>query len=165
MSAAPGATGATMIVNADGRVADADQAALDMLGVTLEQLRALPPGSFNAEPPNVEREAEFRDTWERRDRPDLVGEATLKLLDGTKRRVKFVIAPVGDGRFRVVMEAAAGSVEQEPTVYTAGRVLGEWRAAERRLADLPPGSAEALAVQAEIDRFRVRYQAFFDRTV
>ncbi len=157
------ATGATMIVEPDGMVADANQRALDMLGVTLDQLRSLPPGSFNPEPPDPAADAQFRESWEAQRSPDLVGESTIKLLDGTRKRVKFAIAPTDDGRFRVILEPTSGSVEQDAKVYTAGQVLGEWRAAERRLSDLAEGSPEAAAVRAEIERFRSRYQAFFSK--
>jgi PAS domain-containing protein len=158
------AAGATMIVDQDGMIADADERALEILGVTLDQLRSLPPGSFSPEPPDPAASAEFRESWEAQRTPDLVGESTIKLLDGTRKRVKFAIAPVGDGRFRVIIEPTQGSVEQDAKVYTAGQVLGEWRAAERRLTRLADGSAEAEAVLAEIERFRRQYQAFFDRS-
>ena len=93
--------------------------------------------------------------------PDLVGESTIRLLDGSLKRVKFAISPVGEGQFKVILEPAAGSVEQRPKLYTAGQVLTEWRAAERQLAALPPDSAEADAVRAEIERFRATYQEIF----
>ena len=50
-----------------------------------------------------------------------------------------------------------------PVVYTAGQVLAEWRAAERRLDAIPEGTAEWRAVRRDIDHFRSRYQAMFKR--
>jgi PAS domain-containing protein len=158
-----GDMGAALIVDADGQVADADDRALEMLGVTFEQLRTLPPGAFNAQPADPDADRAFRSSWEARRSPDLVGESTIKLLDGTLKRIRFAIVPLDSGQFRIILEPAESPVGQAPKVYTAGQVLSEWRAAERRLADLPPGSADADAVRAEIERFRTTYQEIFTR--
>ena len=61
------------------------------------------------------------------------------------------------------MEEVAGAVDAPQVLYTAGQVLAHWRAAERRLAEIPEGSAEWQAVTREIDTFRSRYHALFDR--
>jgi hypothetical protein len=37
-----------------------------------------------------------------------------------------------------------------------------WRAAERRLEEVPPGSAEWIRTQAEVDAFREEYRRRFD---
>jgi PAS domain-containing protein len=158
-----GTTGAALVVDADGQVAEADDRALEILGVTFEQLRSLPPGSFNAEPADVDAERAFRASWEAQRSPDVVGESTIKLLDGTLKRVKFAIVPLDGGQFRIILEPTEGAVGEQPRLYTAGQVLSEWRAAERRLADLPPDSADAEAVRAEIERFRATYQEIFAR--
>jgi hypothetical protein len=44
-------------------------------------------------------------------------------------------------------------------------ILAEWRDAERRAAEAPPGSAEAKTAEAEVDRLRDEYrQAHEDAT-
>ncbi len=152
-----------MILNPDGTTEDANPAALDLLGVTLEQLRRLPPGAFSPEAPDPEAQAAFRSEWERVGTPDIGGEATIQRLDGSQVRVKFGISPIEEGRFVAVMEPVATTVDAPPSLYTAGQVLAEWRAAERKLADVPEGSAEWRAVNRDIESFRARYHEFFKR--
>lgn len=150
-----------MVLNADGTTADASPAALELLGLTLEELRALPPGALSAEARDDAAQAAFREQWERQGSPDIGGEATMRRLDGTSIRVKFGITPIEDGRFLAMIEPVAGPTQQPATVYTAGQVLAEWRAAERRMIAIPPDTAEWHDAQAEIDTFRQRYQELF----
>jgi len=152
-----------MVLNADGTTADASPAALELLGFTLEQLRALPPGALSPQPRDLETQAAFREQWERQGSPDIGGEATMRRLDGTNIRVKFGITPIQDGRFLALIEPVAGPTEQPPTVYTGGQVLAEWRAAERRMIEIPPDTAEWHDAQVEIETFRKRYQELFKR--
>ncbi len=60
-----------------------------------------------------------------------------------------------------MLEPVAGPTEQPTTMYTAGQVLAEWRAAERRMITIPPDTAQWHHAQAEIDLFRQRYQELF----
>ncbi len=153
----------TVILNADGTTADANAAALEMLGVTLDVLKGLPPGALSPDPPDPVGEAAFRKEWEAEGQPDIGGQATLKRLDGSQVRVKFGITPLEDGRFLAVMEPMDAPLDTAPVVYTAGQVLAEWRAAERRLSEIPEGSAEWRAIHRDIDLFRKRYQEKFQR--
>lgn len=153
----------TLTINADGTMADADQAALDLLRVTLQQLRELPPGAFSAEPPDPAASEAFRAQWEREGTPDIGGEGTLRRPDGTTVRVKFGITPLDDGRFLAILEEIEAEHDAPPLLYTAGQVLAEWRAAERRLAAIAEGSPEWTAITDEIEVFRRRYHALFDR--
>jgi hypothetical protein len=152
-----------MIINADGTTADANDAALELFRVTLDELRTLPPGAFSTEPPDPVARDAFREQWERQGEPDLGGETTIRRLDGSEVRVKFGITPTEDGRFVAIMEVVGTGTDEPSVVYTAGQVLAEWRAAERRLAEIPEGSAEWRAVSREIELFRARYHALFDR--
>ena len=152
-----------MVINADGTTADASPAALELLGLTLEQLRALPPGALSPEPPDPEAQAAFREQWEGQGTPDIGGEATMRRLDGTSIRVKFGITPIEDGRYLAVLEPVDRPTQQPPILYTAGQVLAEWRAAERRMITIPPDTPEWHDMQAQIDRFRERYQELFTR--
>lgn len=154
---------ATMVLNADGTTADASPAALELLGLTLDQLRALPPGALSPEPRDEVARKAFLEQWERQGSPDIGGEATIRRLDGTSVRVKFGLTPIEDGRFLALLEPVAGPTQQPTTVYTAGQVLAEWRAAERRMVEIPPDSAEWHDAQAEIETFRRRYQELFKR--
>jgi PAS domain-containing protein len=153
----------TLIINADGTTAEANGAALELLRATLDQLRELPPGAFSAQPPDPATDQAFREEWERQGGPDVGGEATVRRLDGTSVRVKFGITPMDDERFLVIMEEVPAVIDAPPVLYTAGQVLAEWRAAERRLAAIPEGSDEWRAVSDEVDVFRRRYHALFDQ--
>jgi PAS domain-containing protein len=150
-----------VILNPDGTTADANAAALEMLGATLEVLRSLPPGALSPEPADPVGEAAFRKQWEAEGQPDIGGQATVRRIDGSQVRVKFGLTPLNDGRFLAVMEPVDGSPDAAPVVYTAGQVLAEWRAAERRLQKIPEGSAEWRAIHRDIDLFRRRYQEIF----
>lgn len=152
-----------MVLNADGTTADASPAALELLGLTLEQLRALPPGALSAEPQDEDAREAFLQQWKGQGSPDIGGAATIRRLDGTSIRVKFGITPIEDGRFLALLEPIAGPTQQPTTLYTAGQVLAEWRAAERRMVEIPPDSAEWHDAQAEIETFRRRYQELFKR--
>lgn len=153
----------TVILNSDGTTEDANAAALEMLGVSLEVLKSLPPGALSPEPPDPVGEAAFREQWESEGQPDIAGQATVKRLDGSQIRVKFGLTPLDDGRFVAVMEPVDGEPDAAPVVYTAGQVLAEWRAAERRLMEIPEGSAEWRAIHRDIEMFRTRYQDIFKR--
>ena len=153
----------TLTINADGTIADANEAALDLLRVTLEEVRELPRGAFSADPPDPAADEAFREQWEREGTPDIGGEGTLRRPDGTSVRVKFGITPLDDGRFLAILEEIDAEHDAPPVIYTAGQVLAEWRAAERRLAVIVEGSPEWKAVSDEIEVFRRRYHALFDR--
>lgn len=146
---------------ADSKILDANQAALDLLGVTLEQLRAAPPGAFDAEPQTPEQQAAFRAAWEGEGQPDIVGASTLQRPDGTRLRVTFGITGMPDGRFIAVMRPLDEPANQRPEIFTAGDVLAHWRAAERRLDALGADAPERAHVERDIERFREAYQQIF----
>ena len=77
--------------------------------------------------------------------------------------MRFAVARLDDGRYRAVLERVGGSTDSAPRLYTAGQVLAEWRAAERRLSVLQPGHPDYDRVQADIESFRTRYQELFRR--
>ena len=154
---------ASLTIRADGRVEQATLEALDLLGVTLAELRELPPGAFSPDPPDPETDEAFRAEWEAKGRPDIAGQATIQRLDGTKTRVRFAITPQGEDRFVAILEEIRGTVAAPPIVFTGGDVIARWRAAERRLDEVAPGSPEATAIEAEIDHLRGLYQGLFRR--
>jgi PAS domain-containing protein len=152
---------ARVILNADGTIADANEGALLLYGASLDDLRAAPPGAFSANPQSPAAQAAFREAWESQGQPDLVGQATLHRPDGTSRRVGFGIRRLYDGRFAAILQPLDEPTEEPAQVFTAGQVLARWRAAERQLETIPPGSVEALTMQDEIERFRQAYQQAF----
>jgi PAS domain S-box-containing protein len=152
---------ASLVLDADGRAVDASPEALDLLGVTLEELLELPPGAFAPEEPDPEARRAFRDEWERRGQPDLFGEGVIRRLDGTTIRVRFAVTTRSDGTFEALLEPADTPVERPSRVFAGGEMIAAWRDAERRLADLEPGSPEWVSVTDEIDSFRSTYQGLF----
>ncbi|CAN5486780.1 hypothetical protein BH20CHL7_BH20CHL7_12570 [soil metagenome] len=150
---------ATVLLHADGTYADASPAALEILGVTLDELLAMAPGAFAVDDPDPA--ADFRKWWESEGSPTIGGQATIRRPDGQQRRVAFQIPPHDDGRFLAILRDTADEREAAPVFYTAGDVLAEWRAAERRLETLDEGSPEWTAIRSEIDSFRGAYQRAF----
>ncbi len=61
----------------------------------------------------------------------------------------------------VVLEPIAAPVERPPVVYSAGEVLAEWRAAERRMTEVPTDSPEGRRIKRQIETFRSRYADVF----
>ena len=154
---------ATLTLAPDGRVLEASPDALQLLGIGLAELRSLPPGSLSPEAPDPESDAAFRSQWDTHGRPDIMGEATLQRLDGSKARVRFLITPAANGEFLVALEPVDAPVDAPPKAFTGGDVLAAWRSAERRLAALVEGSPEWAAASSEIEHFRAQYQSLFDR--
>ena len=50
----------------------------------------------------------------------------------------------------------------DETARSAAVILAEWRAAERRLADAPPGSIDESEGRALVNRLRAEYQRAFE---
>ena len=118
-----------------------------MLGVTHDELVGLPAGAFSPSHPTPRPTPPFASKWQRQGTPDIGGEATLRRPDGSSARVKFGITPIEEGRFVAVLELIGAPTDAAPVVYTAGQVLAEWRAAERRLTrsrrERPSGAPSA----------------------
>ena len=153
----------TIIVTADGRYSEANTAALDLLGVTLEELRASDPGRFAAEPSDAEADAAFREAWEAAGKPDVGGATTIRRADGSSARLKFAIREMDDGTYTVLLTPVPDALRESTSVYTAGDVLAAWRAAERRLEELTEDAPERPEIMADIQGFRERYQLLFQQ--
>lgn len=152
---------ATMILDPDLTPIDASAAALELIGATIDELRRLPPGGLAAEADAAGSAIALRDTWKASGTPELGGEITIRRLDGRRVRVRFGLTPLDDGRFLAILEPVATPVERPDVIYTAGQVLAEWRAAERRMHEVPPDSPEGRRIRADIEVFRARYQDVF----
>jgi PAS domain S-box-containing protein len=146
-----------------GHYVDANTAALMLLGVSLAELRTSAPDRFAIPPPIDVDRGKAQVHWETGGTEPLVGTTGVRRGDGTTIRVGYAIEP-GESGFGVRLWLVDGSPHEPTTVHTADEVLRQWRAAERALAELPPGSPEWARTMLEIESLRRQYQEVF-RTV
>lgn len=152
---------ATVIIDAEGNYQDADQAALDLLGVpSVEELRATPPAAFAALPPDPEEQAAWRKAYFASRAEGVLAEVAFRRRDGELVRIRTAILDEGDGTFRALFyPIERPTTNVHPRIYRIADVLTEWRSAERRLVELEPGTDEAAALEADIAVLREQYQA------
>ncbi|HSH21176.1 MAG TPA: PAS domain-containing protein [Candidatus Caenarcaniphilales bacterium] len=154
---------ATILLEPDGRYLDASPAALALIGVTIDELRSMPPGTLSPRyADEAEREA-LRGAFLKSGATRAVGSATISRPDGGKVRVKFLLERRPDGRYLAWLKPADESVDRPTVFITIGEALAAWRAAERRLETLEPNSLEWESVQADIQLFRSEYRRLSDR--
>ena len=157
---------ATVFLDRDGRYLDADEHALDLLGVaSVDALRSMSPDDFAAVPPDpVEQEA-WRKAYFASRAEGVLAEGAFRRPDGELVRVRTAIIEQEDGRFRALFyPIQRPTTDLSARLYRIGDVLGEWRAAERRLAEVAPDSEEGRRVTAEIELLRHQYQELFRRS-
>jgi PAS domain-containing protein len=153
-------TEAELWLDRTGRYVDANDAALELLGVSMPELLASPPDRFTIEPAGAGEQASLREEWASGGSRPLVGTAGLIRADGQTIRVSYAIEPAGAG-FRARLSLIQGKPEAPASVYTVGSVIREWRAAERQLSELLPGSEDWARTKSEIEMLRRRYQELF----
>lgn len=151
---------ATLMINADGTYDDGNAAALAILGVTREELRALPAQALSMDDDRAQAE-DVRASWEGSGSEPLIGQGTVRRPDGLPVRVTFLLVPRRDGRFVAVLRPSSEAADRAASWFTTGQILSTWRAAERRLEAVVDGSAEWDAIQVEIAAFREQYQRLF----
>jgi PAS domain-containing protein len=158
---------ATVTIAADGRYIDADQAALDLLGVSsVDELRATPPDRFAAVPPDPQEQEAWERAYFASRAEGILAEGAFRRLDGELVRVRTVIVAQPDGTYRALFYP----VERPTTnlvakVYRIADVLAEWRGAERRLVEVDPETTEGQAIAAEVELLRGQYQVLASRSV
>ena len=157
---AKGAAEAVLSLDATGRYIGANKPALQLLGVTLAELRASSPDRFAIRPGDRSEQAALRAEWESAGSRPLIGTAGMKRADGTPIRVSYAIEMLGSG-FRARLWQIEGSPEAPPSVFTVGSVLSELRAAERNLAELVPGTPEWRRTLGDVELLRARYHELF----
>lgn len=160
-------TAATVILDTNGRYLDADEQALDLLGVdSVATLRETPPERFAALPPDPAEQEAWREAYFRSASQGVLAEGAYRRLDGELVRVRTAIVSEPDGTYRALFYP----IERPTTnltarTYTIAQVLGEWRAAERRLVSVEPQSEEGRRLEEEIEVLRAQYQAMFNRSL
>lgn len=158
---------AVIMLDAEGRYVDADDRALELLGVpTVEDLRATPPDAFQATSRDPDGEAAFRAALLAEPFRGLIGEGALKRLDGELLRVRTAIIPEAEGGYRVlVYPVERPTTDLTSRIYKIADVLAEWRVAERRLIEVDPETDEGQRVSAAVDLLREQYQMLFKRSM
>ena len=151
----------TLRMDSQGSIQDANEAALALLGLSVDDLRALPAGALSAEPADPEEQAALRAQWAAAGSHALAGLTTIKRGDGSRVRVAFAIALQSDGSFIATLNEAPGSLAAKSRIYTVGDVLARWRAADRQLQRLPTDSADYDEVREEVEDLRAQYQRIF----
>jgi PAS domain-containing protein len=149
------------VADRQGRYVDADEAALALLGLTLEELRTMRIGDFSG--PHAEMS---RTVWRRlaATGEDMSsGEGTLYLPNGSEVRVRYVsIKALPNGDYGLELEQLDATTNRPPTADRAGSILREWRVAEREAQAAASGGPGAMAAPEEsshaADKLRRLYQ-------
>lgn len=150
------------MIDTAGQYVDANAPALDLLGVSLAELRTSAPDRFAIRPTIDAEQAALRANWESGGSQPLIGTAGLRRADGTTIRVAYAVETADSG-FRARLWQVEGSPHAPASVYTVGDVLRRWRAAERELVELAPGTPEWARTLSEIELLRGKYQELFKR--
>jgi PAS domain-containing protein len=153
-------TEAMIALDRAGRVLDANGAALELLGVSLAELHAAPPGHFAIQPTNDGEQSALKTQWTDGGEQLLVGTTGLRRGDGSTIRVAFAVEGTASG-FDARLWQIDGSPDGPPSVFTVGDVLREWRAAERQLTELAPGTQDWARTLIEIQLLRSKYHELF----
>ena len=156
---------ATVMLDADGRYLDADDRALDLLGVaSVDQLRATSPETFAVVPADPAEQEAWRKAYFSSQAEGVFAEVAFRRLDGELVRIRTAILDEHDGRFRALFYP----IERPTTnlaarIYRIADVLAEWRAAERRLVEVPADGDEHAKLTAEIEVLREQHDQLFRR--
>jgi PAS domain-containing protein len=151
-----------LVADRQGRYVDADDAALELLGLTLEELRSMRVGDFSG--PHAEM---ARTVWRRlaATGEDMSsGEGTLFLPNGSEIRVRYLrIAAMQSGDYELELEPIdAKHVGRPPTSDRPSTILREWRVAEREAEAAASGGPGAMGAPDEptdaADKLRRLYQ-------
>jgi PAS domain-containing protein len=154
-----------LVADRQGRYVDADAAALELLGLTLEELRSLRVGDLSG--PHAEM---ARTVWRRMAATgeDMSsGEGTLYLPNGAEIRVKYVrIKALPTGEYELLLEPIAArqtaQFDRPPTSDRPSTILKEWRSAERDAAAAAWDGPGAMSAPEEaddaVDKLRRLYQ-------
>ena len=123
-----------LVADRQGRYVDGDDAALELLGLTLEELRAMRVGDMSG--PHAEM---ARTVWRRlaaTGKDMSSGEGTLYLPNGSEIRVRYLrIAAMQNGDYELELEPIrATDADRPPSADRTDTILREWRVAEREAA-------------------------------
>jgi len=153
---------AVVVVRGDGTYVDANDAALEIFGVSRDAFLASKSSDWTDDRPDPNADTAFRQQWTAAGEPDLGGATTIVRPDGQRRRIRFVITHGSGDEYVAVLEPLPEPTTNPTVLFTAGSVLAEWRAAERRLEAVPADSPEWQATTERIQALREQYHRLFD---
>jgi hypothetical protein len=148
---------ARIVVDSASNILDASEYAIDLLGMSLDELRSLPPGGLSVEQDRAASEA-FEAEWRASGEGQVAGAGTIRVSGGQLMRIRFLIMPKPDGTFEIIFDRIEEPVTAPPRTFTVGSALAAWRAAERKLETLDPASAEWAVANADVQHVRDEYQ-------
>jgi PAS domain-containing protein len=151
---------ATIVLGPDGEYENANEAALALLGLSLEELRSLAAGALSTLDPS--ESADLRERWQQANPDAAIGRSTVRRADGSQLAVRFVLRRVPGGRWEANLRPLDRPLTRPALFLSVGDVLAAWRAAERRLDVLDPDSAESVQIKEEIEALRDEYRVLFD---
>lgn len=147
---------ATFRIAPDGRYVDGDDAALRLLGVTLQELRSKQVGDFT----KPEQRDVIRANWHtivKSPGAPVVRASTVIRPDGSTV-LAHMLTPqaAADGTF--VVRGYAVDQAGAPQTETLAEILDRWRAAERACAASEPGSPTRQEAELEAESLRLLYR-------
>jgi PAS domain-containing protein len=148
---------AVVTISPDGRCLAASPAALELLGVRLDELRAgdvgaLVPGTFG----DAARES-WR-VWVASGMALARGEKEIVQPGGRRVRVMFETVRRADGMYDETLVALPGNPDRRRPNTTLAAVLEAVREAERALAELPKRSRRRRALRTDIGQLREAFE-------
>jgi PAS domain-containing protein len=155
---------AVVTISPDGRCLAGSPAALELLGVGLDELRAgdvgaLVPGTFG----DAARES-WR-VWVASGMALARGEKEILQPGGRRVRVSFETVRRADGMYDETLVALAGNPERRSPYTTLAAVLEAVREAERALAELPKRSRRRRALRSDIGQLREAFEQIVQSTL
>jgi len=155
-----------LVADRQGRYIDADAGALELLGLTLEELRSMQVGDLSG--PHAEM---ARTVWRRlaaTGQDMSSGEGDLYLPNGSRLRVRYTrIGALPTGQYELFLEPVQlPGEDRPPTSDRPSTILREWRVAEREAeAAATSGGPGAMGVPDDAtdaaDKLRRLYQDSF----
>lgn len=163
----PWTRAATVLLDREGRYLDADDLALDLLGVaSVEELRRTLPETFAVVPGDPEEQEAWRRAYFATRAEGVLAEVAFRRLDGELVRVRTAILEEPNGHFRAMLYPIERPTTNLSTkTYRIGDVLAEWRAAERRLSAVDLDTDEGRDVQRDVELLRDQYRRMASREI
>jgi hypothetical protein len=152
----------TLHIDSEGVAHRASDTAFALLGVGLDEVRAIPRGTLAAEPTDPVQPAARPTWWEPRRRPGAVSVTAIRRPTNERVRVALATRPADVGGLGAALTLVSGAPAASSKVLTIPDVLRAWRAAERLLETVDPGSPEIESALADVAELRAQHHRLFE---